>query len=165
MSIYSKSLRVLTIFRCLIFKVLFRSFFPFLSAFSPLSVSLFSCRPERNSCYYIALHPFCQHFFWIFFDFFSFLFFALYIVVYQCYKHKIFPPLTAFRRLPSKKSFLSSKKFLNVFKKYFFFSKNICWYSLFLNQKLFLHFSFLYSICRFYPFVFVLNTVHNNMCF
>jgi len=71
LSIYSKSLRVLTIFRCLIFKVLFRSFFPFLSAFSPLSVSLFFCRPERNSCYYIALRPFCQHFFWIFFDFFS----------------------------------------------------------------------------------------------
>ena len=64
-----------------------------------------------------------------------------------------------------KKIFSLFKKILNFFKKYFFFSKNICWYSLFLNQKLFLHFSFLYSICRFYPFVFVLNTVHNNMCF
>ena len=113
-----------------------RSFFPFLSAFLPLSVLLFSCRPERNSCYYIALHPFCQHFFWIFFDFFSFLFFALYIVVYQYYGHKIFPTLTAFRRLPSKKSFLSSKKILNFFKKYFLFFEKILFlfhYRMFFN--------------------------------
>ena len=133
LSIYSKSLRVLTIFRCLIFKVLFRSFFPFLSAFfaSQRFAVFVSSRAEQLLLYSIT--PLLST---LFFDFFSFLFFALYIVVYQCYKHKIFPPLTAFRHFLSKKSFPSSKKILKFFKKYFLFFEKILFlfhYRMFFN--------------------------------
>ena len=128
MSIYSKSLRVLTIFRCLIFKVLFRSFFPFLSAFLPLSVSLFSCRPERNSCYYIALHPFCQHFFWIFLIFFHFYFSPYILWFINITNTRYFRLSLLFDTSCQKNLFSLQKKFWIFLKNIFCFLKKSSFY-------------------------------------